>query len=64
MLYYDYDEERYVLDAPTECPKCGSKLELDVDYDTTHLICSNSDCDYMLDVTDRKSTRLNSSHDN
>ena len=51
MLYYDYDEERYVLDAPTECPKCGSKLELDVDYDTTHLICSNSDCDYMLDVT-------------
>ncbi len=53
MAYYDYDEDRDLLDFPYECPKCGSELELDVspyDYET-HLVCSNSDCDYELDVT-------------
>ena len=51
-MHYDFDEDRYILDVPTECPKCGSKLELDVNYDNTHLLCPNQDCDYELDVTD------------
>lgn len=51
-MHYDYNEKRYVLDVPNECPKCGSELELDVDYDETHLVCSNMYCDYKIDVTD------------
>ncbi len=38
------------LDVPKICPECGEELDLDVDYDTTTLICEN--CDYKLDVTD------------
>ena len=47
----DYEEEIF-LDVPTECPKCGEKLEVDTDYDKTMLICSNVDCDYELDATE------------
>lgn len=52
MVFYDEEEERYVLDVPTECPKCGSELEPDFDYDETHFICTNPECDYSLDVTE------------
>lgn len=50
-MHYDDELERYVLDVPTTCPKCGCKLDLDVNYDSTHLLCSNMDCDYELDAT-------------
>lgn len=51
-MHYDYDEERYILDVPNECPKCGSELELDVNYDSTSLLCKNQSCDYEIDVTE------------
>ena len=51
-MHYDYDEERYILDVPTECPKCGSELELNNEYDSLQLFCVNNKCDYELDVTD------------
>ena len=51
-MYYDYDEERYILDVPKECPECGSDLELDINYDTTYLYCTNNNCNYKIDVTD------------
>lgn len=51
-MHYDYDEERYILDVPTVCPKCGGKLELDINYDSTHLLCINTKCNYQYDATD------------
>lgn len=38
------------LDIPKECPKCESELELDVNYETTFLLCP--ECDFEIDVTD------------
>ena len=50
-MYYDYDEERYILEVPTECPECEEKLELDPNPDgTVFLLCPK--CDYKLDVTE------------
>ena len=46
----DFEDENFFLDVPTECPECGSPLELDTDYDKTRLLCSN--CDYEIDVTE------------
>ena len=46
------EDERYIMDVPTHCPKCGSELEVDTDYDKTRLICSNNKCDYELDATE------------
>lgn len=46
----DFEDEEFFLDVPTECPKCGSKLDVDTDYDKTMLICPN--CDYELDATE------------
>jgi len=51
-MHYDLETERYVMDVPTECPKCGCQLEVDTDIDKTTLICSNIDCDYELDATE------------
>lgn len=50
-MYYDFDEQRYILDVPTECPKCEEELELDTNPDgTVYLLCPK--CDYKLDVTE------------
>lgn len=44
--------------VPRVCPLCGEELELDINYSNSgeglilELICSNSNCDFMLDVTD------------
>lgn len=52
-MHFDFDEERYVLDLPTECPKCGTVLELDQNIDGhVDLLCPNTECDFCLDVTD------------
>jgi len=51
-LENDFEDEEIFLDVPTECPKCGSRLEVDTDYDKTMLICTNDDCDYELDATE------------
>ena len=51
-MHYNHEEERYVMDVPTECPKCGSTLEVDTDYDKTMLICPNFDCNYEFDATE------------
>lgn len=44
----DYEEDNLI---PSECPKCGEELELDIDYDKQMLFCTNRSCDYSLDVT-------------
>lgn len=49
-MHYDYDQERYIMDVPTECPECGEKLELDNDVDKQTLYCPK--CDYTFDATD------------
>lgn len=36
---------------PAECPSCGNKLELDVDYDTSTLYCE--ECKFEMDVTEQ-----------
>ena len=56
-MHYDYETERFVMDVPTHCPRCGAALEVDTRYgeeDTikTFLICSNEGCDYELDATE------------
>lgn len=51
-MHYDFDLKSYILDVPTECPKCGNPLELNNEYDSAQLICTNNDCDYELDVTE------------
>lgn len=53
----DEDIESSDSNIPTECPKCGESLELDIDYSKDGngykktLYCSNSKCDYFIDVT-------------
>lgn len=50
-MYYDFDEQRYILDVPTECPECEEELELDPNPDgTVFLLCPK--CDYKIDVTE------------
>lgn len=58
-MYSNYDEEYYKDNTPSlphECPKCGERLELDVNYGatkgtyTSQLLCNN--CDFELDVTE------------
>ena len=56
-MHFNCEEERYVMDIPDECPKCGGKLEVDNRYgeDNTikaFLICTNNDCDYEEDFTE------------
>ena len=48
----EFENEDFFLDVPTECPKCGSPLEVDTDYDKTKLLCTNVDCNYELDATE------------
>lgn len=51
-MHYDYDEERYVLDIPTECPKCGDELKLETKADGKSIVyCDKAACEYELDVT-------------
>lgn len=49
-MYFDYEENRYILDVPNECPKCGEELELDTGYENVFLRCTK--CNYELDVTE------------
>ena len=51
-MYYDENEDRYIMDVPTECPLCGEPLEIDTRDDKTFLVCTNNDCDYENDATD------------
>lgn len=56
------DNSEGLLNVPTECPECGEKLELDVDYDKTTLMCP--ECDYDLDVTDEFKNLEDDNEDN
>lgn len=49
-MHYNDEQGRYIMDVPTECKKCGEKLELDVDTDRQILYCPN--CDYTFDATE------------
>ena len=56
-MHYNLETERFILDVPTKCPKCGSELEVDTRYGEddnfiTFLVCSNNDCDYKLDASE------------
>lgn len=56
-MKYDPERERFVMDIPDCCPRCGAELEVDNRYAEdcsikTFLICSNDSCDYELDATD------------
>ena len=56
-MKYDPETERFVMDVPTHCPRCGAELEVDTRYaeDSTtkaFLICSSDTCDYELDATE------------
>lgn len=50
-LAEEYAEEDDDEKLPAECPDCGQKLELDVDYATSTLYCE--DCDFEMDVTEQ-----------
>lgn len=49
-MHYDPEQERYIMDVPTECPECGEALEPDIDIDKQRLCCSK--CDYTFDATE------------
>lgn len=56
-MKYDAEKERFVMDLPEECPRCGAELELDTRYvgdgeTKTFLLCSNDECDYELDASE------------
>lgn len=40
-MYFDDLTNRNILDVPSECPKCGENLELDIGYDNIILQCTN-----------------------
>lgn len=48
-MHYDYEQERFVMDVPTECPKCGAELEPDISEEQQILLCPN--CEYEFDAT-------------
>ena len=54
-MHYDFEENRFIMDVPECCPKCGAELEVDTrleDGIKTMLVCSNDECDYELDATE------------
>lgn len=55
----NFDDEMSDMRLPAECPQCGEKLELDIEFATNgnghtkRLYCVNEECDYELDITNK-----------
>lgn len=57
-MKYDAEKERFIMEVPDCCPRCGAELEVDTRYADdgctikTFLLCSNEGCEYELDASE------------